>query len=92
MAKKSWFTIAVAAAGLALAALSYLLLPETAAVQWSAGGAVGNTLPRPLAVLLGVGVDALLLLLGRGMRGPAAAVLPLLGPVLQLVILIMNLR
>lgn len=44
---------ALAGLGIALAGVSWAVLPDTAVVQWTAIGP-GNTLPKPLAVLLGL--------------------------------------
>ena len=89
--RTTWGCLAALAVTLALCAASWFLLPDQVALQIGLDGGLQNYVPKPVALLLPLGLGAL----GTGLsvgeaRRRTGLILALLAPVLLIVTLIMN--
>ena len=89
--RTTWGCLAALAVTLALCAAGWFLLPDQVALQIGLDGALGNYVPKPVALLLPLGLGALGTGLSTGeSRRRTGLILAVLAPVLPIVTLILN--
>ncbi|MBC5737258.1 DUF1648 domain-containing protein [Lawsonibacter faecis] len=89
--KSTFLCIAAVVLTLILAAAAWFLLPDSVGMQLGVSGQVQNFMPKPLALLLPVGLCAV----GTGLsfteeRRTAGLILALISPVLVVITIFMN--
>lgn len=90
--KDKLISAAIGAAAVALAVAAFIILPDSVAMQVSAGGTLQNTMPKAIAVALPLLITAIGLVCAvRAEEKTKCFLIAAIGPVLQIVTMVMNL-